>query len=145
MTKGTIDQANEVLAEFTSQIRMERGANGRLYLVCVATGNRKAIVTQGGHNPIFSYESLGVGYTYTCLALQLARWVKGNSRRPLAFWRRSLGMSHLAVQALSALGYDDGVSTACILCGKPDAQDWWSKRGDRAQGPCCMWGECSTS
>lgn len=145
MTSGTIKQANDILLEFTNQIRMERGDNGRLYLVRIATGERKAIVTRGGHNPAFNYGNLGVGYTYASLAVQIARWVKGETRRPLAYWGQSLGTQHRAVQALADIGYDDGVSTACIFCGQADAPDWWSAtRTKRMSGPCCMWGECAS-
>jgi hypothetical protein len=136
-----LNTANEILGLLMSNPpRLERAANGRLYLV---KGDlRKAAVLYHGTWLATDTHLFGMGGTYTVATAMLVRWVRDLTRKRLEWWLGVGGPQ--VVEVLEATDYADPAKTCCVFCGRTDGQMDWFSHPDH-DGPGCYGyfaGEC---
>lgn len=141
INQETFNRANDVLRTIQPDYRFDvRG--GRLWFA-TRYGSRAVVTANGGLTLGFRYGRLGLGGTEAAAVAQLARWIRGQTRRPIQWWmycyKQGLGKIK-TVGILLRNGYADA-KTSCVLCGNATEQwDWWSLDG--VTGPCCSFGKC---
>lgn len=80
---------------------------------------------------------------------QLVRWVRDETRVPLAAWQYWTNIPILLAgedggklrRLLREGGYDDSAKCACVICGAIDPPDWCCLHG--RIGPCCQYSRCA--
>lgn len=140
-TRATLAEANAVLALFAPYTRLEQRRGG-IWLVTRYGAARMSLRPQGTW-PQANTGRLGLGGTDTTSIVQLVRWLRGQTRRPVAFWRARYGDE--VADALEGMNYADPAATRCVLCGAAGREvwDWWARPGDERLGPCCGFNECA--
>lgn len=153
INEKTLPLANEVLAMIAPGYHFEfRVASGRrrtwrnrlLYLVDDPNSRTCQARLSADGQCLLTPWSYGLGNTQKVSIGQLIRWIRGESRYPLRWWRAK--WSAAVADRLAALGYDDPAQTCCVLCKRDTVQaDWWSDppgTPHRRVGPCCTYGHC---
>jgi hypothetical protein len=144
-----IEEANKVLRTFAPYLRFISGPRLWLrYYDYRATVHSVKVEVAKNSGSLMHYHKFGIGGTSAMAVGQLARWIRGQSRVPIAAWEYwasptiMLGGDNriLMLQSIKESSYDDGKSTKCVLCGGDKCSDWWSLNG--VIGPCCMFGRC---
>ena len=152
-----IEKANEVLQTFASSLTFIQRRN-RLCLkyekqpwhseAPSVTKIVEAQVAKHSGALCINYGRLGMGGTMAMAVGQLARWIRGQSRVPIAAWKYWASPTILLagdngdimLRYIQESNYDDGKATKCVLCGANKCGDWWSLNG--VVGPCCSLGRC---
>ena len=141
-----IDEANRVLGTFNHRTHFVR--LNRLCLTKLRGGFVGAQVAKNSGALCINYGRLGMGGTEAMAVGQLARWIRGQTRVPLAAWVYWADQKVMLagergnelIDLLEQSTYDDGKSTRCVLCGADRCGDWWCLDG--VVGPCCTYGCC---
>lgn len=144
-----IDEANGVLRIFQPDFHFVK--HHRLCLVWERDGVYSThAVRVSKHSGALNMSNwkLGLGGTSAMAMGQLARWVRGQSRVPVAAWEYWAGdMIKLAgdrgdelAVAIKQSSYGDDKKTCCVLCGADRCGDWYSFEG--LVGPCCVFSRC---
>lgn len=104
---------------------------------------RQAVIPNAsGSGLSFAPGNLRFGGTAEEGIAQLIRFIRGRTRRPLAWWEDRF--RDATYQAVLASSYaHDVAKLCCVLCGQPtDSHDWSGAGRPWRQGPCCALGVC---
>lgn len=142
-----IEAANRVLDLMKTRSRIERRPGG-FYLVTRHWQPEKPdiinkiVLSKSREFLGLDYGRHGMGMTNSISTAQLVRWIRGERRHPLKFWRYQYSDAIAAI--LEATDYPDPERTCCVLCRKEPtpAGDWWDDRENDLFGPCCYMEAC---
>lgn len=147
LNEGTRNLANLTLQTFHPKLTFCIW-RGRLALDYAGHRNARTVCVTVSKNSGalgMDYGRMGMGGTSAMAVGQLARWIRGQSRVPIAAWEYWASetiklCTSETVGFLEKHGYDDGKATVCVLCGGMRCGDWWNLNG--VTGPCCSMGRC---
>lgn len=140
--RPTLAEVNEVLATFREpdeQVSLYQRPGTLLYLAGTDWNHAAQMRGDGTYFRHVRVHSR-MGGTEEMATVQLVRWYRGMTRRPLRCWSHWCG--HLiklgrpdTMDLLRSSSYPDPRKTACVLCGSAEPGDWWSLDG--VTGPYC--------